>query len=358
MKVLLVEPRRSRKYHTAYPPLGLLKLAAYHKKRGRRVEFISGLGDAQFYPDRICITSLFTYAWEPVHEAIRYYSMKYRKSEIIVGGIYATLCKDHLIEAFQDRIRVHTGICSEVEDILPDYSLVPSWNASIVFSSRGCIRECPFCAVGELEPEFEAKRSVKHLIKRGHTKIVFWDNNVLASPHWENVFAEVEELGLQTDFNQGIDARLLTPLVAERISRLNVPIVRLAYDTMGIRDSLMNAIDLLKQVGFRGRSIVVYCMYNYPTKRDTPAEFLERIRDLMDWGVVAYPMRYEPLEPRVKNSFVSPYWDSRSLEMVARSRRVLGYGGALPPYEGLRKKLLNAKDFGTAFNLRAARQRS
>jgi len=32
MKILLVEPQRSKKYHTQYPPLGLLKLAAYHKK--------------------------------------------------------------------------------------------------------------------------------------------------------------------------------------------------------------------------------------------------------------------------------------------------------------------------------------
>lgn len=38
--------------------------------------------------------------------------------------------------------------------------------------------------------------------------------------------------------------------------------------------------------------------------------------------------------------------------MIARARRVIGYGGAFPPYEGLKKKLSNAKNFGEAFSLR------
>ncbi len=53
----------------------------------------------------------------------------------------------------------------------------------------------------------------------------------------------------------------------------------------------------------------------------------------------------EPLEPRKKNTFVSPYWDAELLEMIAKARRVIGYGGAFPPYKGLKKKFLNAKTF-------------
>jgi len=40
------------------------------------------------------------------------------------------------------------------------------------------------------------------------------------------------------------------------------------------------------------------------------------------------------------------------LEMVAKARRVLGYGGAFPPYEGLKKKILGASSFEKAFELR------
>jgi hypothetical protein len=358
MKILLVEPQKSKYYHTKYPPLGLLKLSAYHKAKGDQVQFVRGCKEVDFYPNIIYITSLFTYAWKPVHEVISYYSKKYKKSEIVVGGIYATLCEDHLKEAFKNKIRIHKGLMEEVEDILPDYSLVPEWNASLIFASRGCIRNCPFCSVKVLEPQFKPKKSIKHLIYPGHKKIILWDNNILASPYWEDIFQEIEELNLEVDFNQGLDARLIDSKVVLRLRRLKIPIIRLAYDTKGIRNYLKKAIDLLKEAGFRGRRILVYCLYNNPFEKDTPETFLDRLRDLMEWGVVSYPMRYEPLEPRKKGTYVSPYWTAEQLELVAKARRVIGYGGAFPPYEGLKKKFFNANSFEEAFSLRPKKYNS
>lgn len=348
-KILLVESPKGRKYHTPYPPLGLLRIAAYHKRKKDKVRFVQGFSDDGFEADIIYITSLFTYAYAPVHDVIRYYSHEYKKARIMVGGIYATLCPDHLRETFGNRIEICKGIVKKLENILPDYSLVPDWEVSILFASRGCIRKCSFCSVPILEREFKPKKSIKHLIYPGHVKVVFWDNNILASPYWRNIFDELEELNLEIDFNQGLDARLLTEEVAIRLKRLKIPIVRLAYDIKGIRKRLKRAIKLLKTVGFRGRRIIVYCLHNFS---DTPEDFLNRIKDLMEWEVVAYPMRYEPLEPRPKNTYVSPNWAAEQLEKVAKARRVLGYGGAFPPYEGLRKKILNAKDFEQAFHIK------
>lgn len=357
MKVLLVEPQKSPKYHTKYPPLGLLKLAAYHKKRKDKIRFVKGfMDDDGFYPDRIYITSLFTYAWEPVHQVIKYYSEKYKKAEIVVGGIYATLCEEHLRESFKDRIKIHKGLVEEVEDILPDYSLVPNWNASIIFASRGCIRNCPFCSVKVLEPEFKPKKSIKHLIYPSHKKIILWDNNILASPYWEDIFQELEESKLEIDFNQGLDARLINEKVVEKLKKLKISLIRLAYDTLKIREPLKQAIKLLKSMGFRGRRILVYCLFNNPFEKDTPEIFLSRLQDLMEWGVVCYPMRYEPLEPIKKGTYVSPYWTQEYLEMVAKARRVLGCNGAFPPYEGLKRKFLDAKSFEEAFKLRPPRK--
>ncbi|MBI5025526.1 MAG: hypothetical protein HZC12_02125 [Nitrospirae bacterium] len=42
--------------------------------------------------------------------------------------------------------------------------------------------------------------------------------------------------------------------------------------------------------------------------------------------------------------------------MIAKARRVIGYGGAFPPYEGLKKKILNSKSFAIAFKLRPFRK--
>jgi hypothetical protein len=352
-EILLVEPKKSKKYHTPYPPLGLLKLAAYHKKKGDKIRFVQGFSDNGFIPDTIYVTSLFTYAYEPVHDVIRYYSKKYKKAKIVVGGIYATLCHEHLKDTFGSRIEIYEGLFHKAKNILPDYSLVPEWKASILFGSRGCIRKCHFCSVPILEPEYKSKKSIKHLIHPGHKKVILWDNNILASPYWEDIFSKLEDLSLEVDFNQGLDARLIDERIALRLKRLKMPLVRLAYDSNQNRNPLKKAINLLKSTGIKGRKILVYCLYN--TKYDTPDNFLNRIKDIIDWDVVAYPIRYEPLEPRPKNTYVSPNWTIEQLEMIAKARRVIGYGGAFPPYEGLKKKILNEKSFKKAFELRPTR---
>lgn len=348
--ILLVEPQRGHKYHTTYPPLGLLKIAAFKKQRGEKVILVQGRQYDGPEPKEIYITSLFTYAYEPVHEAIDYYIQHYRKAKIKVGGIYATLCGQHLAEKYGDRIAVYEGLFKGAEDYLPDYSLVPGWNSSLVFSTRGCIRRCSFCSVPQIEPEFTARKSIKKLIYPGHRKVVFWDNNFLASPYVLNILEELEELGLEVDFNQGLDTRLLSKDLAFKLKRLNMPFARLAYDSVGVRDKVERAIGILKEVGFRGRKIIVYCLYNH---KDTPEDFLDRIKDLLEWGVVAYPMKFEPLDPMPKNTYIAPGWTAGQLELVAKARRVIGYGGAFPPYDGLKKKVINARTFDSAFSLRS-----
>jgi hypothetical protein len=110
-----------------------------------------------------------------------------------------------------------------------------------------------------------------------------------------------------------------------------------------------NAIDLLSDAGVRRRKIVVYVLFNHT---DSPQDFFERIRDLMEWGAVSYPMRFEPLDSLVKNKYVAPRWTRELIEMVTDARRVLGTHGAFPPYEGLKKKFDRASCFEEAFELR------
>jgi hypothetical protein len=283
---------------------------------------------------------------------IRFYIAKYKRTPVIVGGVYASLCRDHINATFGDRISVWEGLIPEIEETMPAYWLVPEWKASILFSSRGCIRKCPFCSVTQLEPKFEAKKSIKHLVHSDHKKVVFWDNNFLASPHRENIFDELQELQLEVDFNQGLDARLLTEELAVQLCTLKLPVIRLAYDSDSIRESLKKTIKLLKRLGVDGRRIIIYCLYNYD---DTPERFLERIKDLINWGVVSYPMRYQSLNPEPKDSYICPSWTKQQLEMVAQARRVIGYGGAFPPYDGLKRKFTNARTFEEAFELRPRR---
>ncbi len=361
MKILLVEP----KYYTQYPPLGLLKLSSLYKSKGHEVRFVRGLVlVTRFVPDEIKVTSLFTWAWKPVWEAVEFYRALFPKARISLGGVYASLTPEHAKKSGADE--VVTGLVQEAEDLMPDYDLVPEWHsqrqASILFSSRGCIRSCGFCAVPKLEGKPFSVRpttKIKHLVHSQHRRVILWDNNILGEAHWPQVFAELKELGLETDFNQGLDARLINEEVARGLAEIKLPTIRLAYDFVAMRDNMMRAITILRKYlpARRYRHVCCYVLYNYT---DSPTDLFERVRDLLGWGVAAYPMRYQPLKGEFafeKDSYISPNWKSEELEMVAAARRVIGYGGAFPPYEGLVKKFYKARGFQDAFALRP-RQKS
>jgi len=356
LHVVLVEPE----FYTRYPPLGLLKIAAYHKFKGDSTELVRGEKHPARRPDKIYVTSLFTYAWKPVHRSVRYYKKLFPEAPLWLGGIYASLLPDHAALSGADY--VHKGLMDEAEGFAPDYDLVPEWDGSIMFASRGCIRRCGFCSVPKLEGRPSAfKYSIKHLIypghpkskdcctKKHHSRVILWDNNILGNPNWRALFDELQELGMVTDFNQGLDARLVTEEVASKIAQMRMEVVRVAYDYHGIGPAVERGIKLLKDAGVSPRKIVSYTLFNY---QDDPEDFFERVRDLLNWGAVCYPMRFEPLTSLEKNRFLSPRWTREELEMVAKARRVIGYAGAFPPYQGLLDKFNRAKDFYDAFELR------
>lgn len=348
--VLLVKP----KYYSAYPPIGLLKLSAYHKKLGNTTELVIGTGkEVSTEPYIIYVTSLFTWAWQPVWEAVQYYSSKFPNAELWLGGLYASLMPEHAALSGVSPKRIFRGIFTEAECLLPDYDLVPEWNkkskASIVFATRGCIRSCTFCGVSRIEGTLNSEKdSIRDLIWPGHTKVIFFDNNLLASKSWRNVLSDVRDLGLAVDFNQGLDARLITEEVAKRISELKIDrFVRISYDTSEVGPFVKKAIELLNSNGFSRRNILVYLLYNFT---DSPQDLFMRIKNVLSWGSVAYPMRFQPVYTLKKNDYISPKWDPIRLGAVATARRVFGSGGTFPPYNGMMKvKVEGCQNFDEAF---------
>ncbi len=347
--ILLVEPD----YYTQFPPLSLLKLSAFHKKQGDTTDLVHGIKtDISKQPDIIYVTSLFTWSWQPVWKAIQYYSRKYPNSELWLGGLYASLMPEHAALSGIDPKYIHKGIFSQAENMLPDYTLVPEWNkkekASIIFSSRGCIRNCGFCAVPKLEGSITVNSSsISHLIWEGHTKVILFDNNFLASKCWENVLKEIKDLDLRVDFNQGLDARLITPEIARKLSEVKVDkVIRLSYDNRENTKFVKRAIESLKSEGFSGKSILVYTLFNFT---DDPQDFFERMKDVLTLGAVCYPMRYEPLRTLYKNQYVSQKWSAPELEAIQKARRVIGYGGAFAPHEGMLKAKAGSQTFEEAF---------
>src|SRR6266849_616279 len=92
--ILLIEPG----YKNKYPPLGLMKIAAYHGPHGKQdnVRFIKGDEDKTVLTtawDRIYITTLFSFEFAKISQTIDF-ALKVANGhadKIFVGGIAASL---------------------------------------------------------------------------------------------------------------------------------------------------------------------------------------------------------------------------------------------------------------------------
>jgi len=337
----------------AFPPLGLLKLATYYRQQGHEVFYQDWHRPQDWQPepwapDRIEVTSLWTWDHARVHKMVRLYRNKYPSAEIRVGGIYASLMPEH---AAQSGATVVVGSIPEVDICMPAYDLVDHyWDKSLIYTSRGCPNNCPFCAVPKLEGPFRVV--LDRLVDYGHWRIIpenhreVWllDNNFLAGDHAETVFHDLIDLGLRVKFVQGLDFKLLTPRLASLLAEVRrrgsmATAIDQVDEIPAFERGLQNALD----AGIHPRSLVVYLLYNFT---DQPEDLLMRMKYCLEQDIACYPMRYQPLRgPHAlrKDSFVGPHWDPRLLEMVASCRRKIGVHGAIVPNKITKRLILPAR---------------
>lgn len=168
--------------------------------------------------DFVGVTTLFTFYWTITIETIEFAKLLVKPSgQLMVGGVLASIQPEEIEKA--TGIKPFIGVLntpgvidkddSQIIDELPlDYSILdeidyqyPMSNAYYGYTSRGCIRKCPFCAVSLLEPHFIPYIPLKERIsgiaaKYGEQKdLLLMDNNILASPDFEQIIHEIIECG-------------------------------------------------------------------------------------------------------------------------------------------------------------------
>lgn len=310
---LLVEPVAN----TAYPPLGLMKISTWLKKRypGARICGTVGteIPPTLHVPHAIYVTSLFTWHLDKVVKVINFYADRFPGADIKVGGIAASLLPSEIESA--TGIRPHVGLVRGAEKCCPDYSLTfgRTLQASITFASRGCPRKCRFCSVATHEPEFEVREDWAKDVNPELPRIVFWDNNWLASPSFVKDCAAIRRLNKIVDFNQGLDARLYDRAVAKELATIKLSPIRFAFDNVGMEDALMKATRLARSNSTE--EIRAYVLYNF---NDSPEDFYYRIDLLNRNRVLAFPMEYRrPIASKIK--FPGPHWNSPLLRALKLS---------------------------------------
>ncbi len=206
-------------------------------------------------------------------------------------------------------VALNPGYLADVAEIGGEVKALPHHNPNATFTSRGCIRKCPFCAVPKIEGELRE-------LGDWEPKSTVCDNNLLAcsKAHFDRVIDRLKLLS-GVDFNQGLDARLLTDYHAQRLTELKTKCIRLAWDDVRIESRFMAAFERLRKAGFPARHIRVYVLIGFD---DTPEDALYRLQTIRTLGAWPNPMRYQPLDAQRRNEYVAPGWTEHELKRFAR----------------------------------------
>jgi len=330
-RVLLIEPA----YKVKYPPLGLMKISTYHKSRGDEVFFYKGTSDAvrKLNWDIIYITTMFTFQWKRTIETIQFYQQgkQNNKRNVKVGGTLASLLQEDVEN--ETGITPHFGLWEEIDKLKPDYSLADGVyeyytnNASIGYMTKGCPNHCPFCAVPRLEPKYVDYIPLEHQIDHSKKDLILLDNNVLASAEFPRIVEDIKKHGFEkgakfgkahryVDFNQGIDARLLTEEKMQLLSELALKPLRIAFDDVKLERLYVQKVHFARKYGVRHLSN--YILFNF---KDTPDDLYRRLQinielnEELELSIFSFPMKYVPLDAKDRKH-IGPNWTKTQLRGI------------------------------------------
>jgi hypothetical protein len=167
------------------------------------------------------------------------------------------------------------------------------------------------------------------------------DNNVLYSKRFNEIIDDIKEIGFYkgatfgktkkkrfVDFNQGLDARLLTEKKMKKLAEIPLEPMRLAFDDIDYEDHYIKAVKLANQYGQKNMSN--YILYNF---KDTPEDFYKRLKINIDLNeefkqdslrkrrvktvIYSFPMRYIPLKAKDRKVETgNRFWNKRYLRGV------------------------------------------
>ncbi len=323
MRIALIATSRTSKLY----PISLLKIGAYLKDQGHEVELFDRSLPAEGKFDEAWLSTLFTFEIPDVRGYIA--EAKKRGMKVKIGGISASL----MPESFRGE-DIHIGMFPEAEKFLPDYSLLKkSYDYSIAWTSRGCIRKCDFCIVPKIEGKIKDVTNWEDTLNPDPAaiEILFFDNNWTAKPFKakqrdKEVIQSMVDSGRikKIDFNQGIDARLINEKTADIIEGMPFKFIRFAYDDISSTDEVKAAITLCAERGHR--EFRLYLLYNF---MDLPVEFYQRIKIMQQLRedltarlgrniiIETFPMRYAPILSEGRGrQFTGRYWTTQQKKNI------------------------------------------
>ncbi|MFQ5539355.1 MAG: hypothetical protein ACE5FB_03060, partial [Candidatus Binatia bacterium] len=207
MKILLIQ------LDGKLPNLALMRIATHHRRKGDSVLLRRSYTEKLWDPtwDKVYISLIFQRTRETAEKALQVYP------EAIVGGT-----------GWDETLTIED---IGIYDIEPDYLDYPQFHQSLGFTQRGCRLKCPFCVVPRKEGAVRWNNSITE-IYRGEPwprELVLLDNDFFGHPEWPKRIDEILAGRFKVNFNQGINARMLTDETAAAIASVNYRNVKFTH---------------------------------------------------------------------------------------------------------------------------------
>ena len=251
--------------------LALMKLSAYHKKKGNKTEFYNPLLTKNY--DKVYVSKIFTK---------RNINEGYIPEECTMGGSGFDLI---------------SRLPEEIEHIKPDYTLY-KLKYSLGFTTRGCIRNCGFCIVREKEGYIREHAEVEEFFNPETNIVVLLDNNFLALPSHIEKLQLFTDRGWIMDFNQGLDIRLINGENAKLLAGVkHLKRIHFSWDLMSYEKEFKEGMKILFKAGIKFHRIMVFVLCGFNT---TFEEDLYRFDELLNLGVDPFIMIYGDVDRKTK----------------------------------------------------------
>jgi radical SAM superfamily enzyme YgiQ (UPF0313 family) len=290
-------------FHYNIPRPGVLdKYPRNYSKYGLSGEKLHRLLEDREVPDMVLITSTMTYWYTGVKEVADMVKNVFPDVPIVLGGNYATLCREHAennikadhIITGNDFKEFFSLINEDVDDFsgwpAPDYSSYGKVPYAVLRTSVGCPRQCSYCGIKSIAKKFIKKTSEKirteiNFLKNKYNvrDVVFYDDSLFANEHFIEYLESLPER-LRFHTPNGIEVRKIDKKIAQLLKNadfispcLSVDIVsEMRMNSSGgklKKNNIEEAVEYMFRAGYRPGEISSYLIMGLP------GQSLDEVRD-------------------------------------------------------------------------------